>query len=313
MALSLAEVNAVSTRHFDKGTVTEQVYDSTVILDRIRSSGQIVTRGGTSIQFPIRYQKLGDADMVDPDAARVTSVKDTRTGGELDWKFAKVDTAITWEERTYNQGEKAIINLLADKYKEAGQDLAELISTQFHQAYTSKGSLDMDGFLTAVAASSSSYAGIDQDDVSEWNAGVYDTSTATIAMYGTGSIDAGMRACNFRTWPDLMVTTWANASIYASKLQPGERRKPEGGRAGASDLYFRGVPILADPQANTNIWMIMNTEFMYLYIQGDDNFATGPWTEDPDRIKALRTLQTVVGNFVFKRRKSFGAYTAWAS
>ena len=313
MALSLAEVNAVNTRHFDKGMPVEQVYDSVVVLDRIRQSNQIIVKGGTSIQFPIRYQKLGDADMVDPDAARVTAVKDTRTGGELDWKFAKVDTAITWEERTYNQGEKAIINLLADKYKEAGQDLAELISTQFHQAATSVGSYDMQGFFSCVAASSSTYAGIDQDDVSEWNAGVYDTSTATIAMYGSGSIDAGLRACNFRSWPDLMITTWANASIYASKLQPGERRKPEGGRAGASDLYFRGTPILADPQTNTNTWMFLNTEFMYLYVQGMDNFATGPWTEDPDRIKALRTLRTVVGNFVFKRRKSFGAATAWAS
>ena len=313
MALSVNELNTVSTRHFDKGVVTEQIYDNNVILDKLRKSNQIIVTGGTSIQHPIRYQELSDFEMIDPDAARVTSIKETRTSLELAWKFAKVDTGITWEEQTYNRSEKAIISLIADRYKEAGQDLAKGISTQFHQAFTSKGSYDMDGFFSCVAASSSTYAGIDQDNISSWNAGVYDTSTSTLAMYGSGSIEAGMRACNFRTWPDYMVTTWANAAIYASKLQPGERRNPENGRAGASDIYFRGTPILADPQANTNVWMIIDSEYMFFYVQSDNNFDTGPWTEDPDRFKAMRTLMTVVGNFVFTRRKSFGAYTAYAS
>lgn len=313
MALSVDEANAVSTRHFDKGKITEQVYDNNVILDRIKQSGRVIVSGGVKIQHTIRYQELGDFDMIDPDSARVVSQKDTRTALELEWKWAKVNVVCTWQERTFNKSEKQIITLMSDKYKEGGQDLNLGISTQFHQAETSRGSLDMNGFFNCVQASTTSYAGIDQDDVTTWNAGVYDTSTTTLALYGTGSINAGLEACRFRVYPDLMVTTFDNAAIYASKLQPGERRKPGDGRAGATDLYFRGIPIIADPQTNANAWMFLNTQYMFMYIQPDDNFDTGPWAEDPDRYKALRALMTVVANFVFTRRLAFGAYTAITS
>ena len=88
MALSVSEANAVSTRHFDKGQITEQVYDNNVVLDKIKQKNRVIVSGGTSIQHTIRYQELGDADMIDPDAARVTSQKETRTALELDWKWA---------------------------------------------------------------------------------------------------------------------------------------------------------------------------------------------------------------------------------
>ncbi len=312
MALSRNEVNSVSHQYF-ADLIIQQVYDSTIVLDKLQKSNQIKFSGGTKLQVPIRYQKLLDAEMVDPDAARVTMIKDTRNSIELDWKFAKADVAMSWEERVFNGEAGRIIDLMADKAEEGSQDLSELISTQFHQLFTSKGSYDMDGFFSAVRASSTSYGDIDQDDISSWNAGLYDTSTTTLAMYGSGSIDEGLRACHFRTFPDLMFTTLALASIYASKLQPGERRSPEDGKAGSIDHYFNKVPIIADPAANDSTWMFVNTEFMHFYVHNDNAFTVDPWMDDPDRLKALRALITVVGNFVFTRRKSFGAYTALVS
>lgn len=313
MALSVDQANAVSTRHFDKGKITEQVYDEVAVLDRLKKSNRIVIKGGVKIQHSIRHLELGDAAMIDPDAARVTGRYDTRTALELDWKWAKCDIPMTWKERTYNKGEKQIINLMADKYKEGAQDLAKLISTQFHQAYASKGANDMDGFFSCVRAAATTYAGISQSDAASWNAGLNNTTTTTLAMYGTGSVDAGIQACWFRDRPDLMITTRANASIYASKLQPGERRRPEEGRAGATDLYFASIPIITDAQANANVWMFVKTNLMFLFVSPDDNFDIGPWESDPDHFKAIRTLYTVVGNFMFTRRKAFGAYTAIAS
>jgi len=313
MALSIDQANAVSTRHFDKGKITDQVYEEVVVLDRLKKSNRIVVKGGTKIQHTIRHAELGDAAMIDPDAGRLTAQYDTRTALELDWRWAKCDIPMTWKERTYNKGEKQIINLMADKYTEGAQEIAKLISTQFHQAYTSKGSYDMDGFFSCVRAAATTYAGISQSDASAWNRGLYDITTATLALYGTGSIDAGIQACWFRDRPDLMITTRALASIYASKLQPGERRKPEGGRAGATDLYFASIPIITDAQTNDNTWMYVKTDLMFLFVSPDDNFDVGPWESDPDHFKAIRCLYTVVGNFLFTRRKAFGAYTALTS
>jgi hypothetical protein len=313
--LDVQQVDAVSTKWFDKGKMTDQVYDSNVILDRIKKGDRVIVTGGNSISHTVKLRELGQAKMIDPDAARQTVVYDTRSAVRLDWKWAVCDIVMTWEEKVKNRGEPEIINLLRSKYEEGMQDMDKLISTQFHQAYTSVGSYDMQGFYSAVRTSGTAYGGIDSDDASEWAAGLYDTSTTTMALYGTGSLDAGVRACWFRDPPNLILTTRANASIYASKLQPGERRQPQTGKAGAPQnvLYFQGIPVVPDPQANANSVAFLNTDYLFLYVQSGENFEYGGWEEDPDRYEAIRSLFRVVGNFVFTRRKAFGAYTAIAS
>lgn len=313
MALTVNEANAVSHSEFMKGKLEQQVYDDTVMLDRLKQKHRIKIAGGTDIRYSIRHDKLEQAKSIDPDDARVTATVETRTQLVLDWKWVVCDLGITWKERTYNAGEHQIIDLVSDKLVEGGQDMGEKISTFFHQAFTSLGTYDLQGIFSWVRAAASSYAGVDQDDATSWNAGLYDTSTTTLALYGTGSIDAGLRACRFKNFPDLMLTTYALSSIYASKLQPGERRRPEEGRAGATDLYFNKVPIVADPQTNDNTWMFIDTDKMFFWVDPKHNFSVGPWKEDPDHYEALRALLTVVGNFMCIRRKSFGAYTAITS
>lgn len=314
MAITIDQINAVTDKYFRK-QIPQQVYEQTIILNRLRKQHRVIAQGGTKIQFPIRYKKLGDAAMIDPNDSRVTVHYETRTAGELDWKYAKVDLVMLWDEKIKNRGDAEIIDLMRDKILEGTQDLSEIISTQFHQTYASKGSKDMDGFFTAVRdpSSSTSYAGISSADAPAWVAGLYDTSTTTFALYGTGSLEAGYRACWFIDPPDLIVTTKALAGIYSSKLQTGERRRPEEGRAGATDLWFLGVPYLVDPQANSNTLMFLHTGSMYFVIQSGEDFAQEPWENDPDRYKAIRKLITVVGNFIFDTRKHFGAYTAITS
>ncbi len=279
MALNITELNSHSHQYFED-LVINNIYQKNIIFDRLKEKERISFSGGTKLHQAIRYQELSDSDMISPNAARVTSIKDTRTAIELNWKYAKCDVAISWEEQIANGPDGRIANLVADKALEGAQDLNKLLSTQFYQLYASKGSYDMDGFYSAVRASSTSYGGISQDDISVWNAGVYDTSTSTLAMYGTGSLDEGLRACYFETFPDLIATTLAIASIYGSKLQPGERRDPEDGKAGATDLYFNSVPIIQDPQCLDNHLLFINTDQLKFYLHTEDNITIGKWTED---------------------------------
>lgn len=316
MALSISEANAVSHKCFDKGMITDQVYEENEFLNRMKRGGRLVVKPlGNSIQHTIKYKELGDATSIDPDAARVTSRVETRTALDLDPKYSKVDIIITWKERNQNYGEPQIIDLLRSKMKEGLQDINKEISTQLWQANSSRSSYDMNGFYNCVqtTASDSTYGGISSGDASSWIAGLYDTTTTTLALFGTGSLEAGWRACWFIEKPDLMVTTKALNGIYASKLQPGERRNPGQSGAGAMDNYFLGIPILVDPQANDDDWLFVNTKQMWFYVQSGENFDQGEWEDDPDRYKAMRKLITVVGNFVFTRRKNFGAYTAITS
>ena len=68
MALSIAEVNTAQTKFFDKKKVNmNQVYEDDPVLNKLLKNNKIVTRGGTSIQFPIRYRKYSKADAVGAD------------------------------------------------------------------------------------------------------------------------------------------------------------------------------------------------------------------------------------------------------
>lgn len=306
------QMTATTKRHFDLGKITEQIYDETVILNRMK--GNIVTiAGGTKIQHPIRAAELGDFATIDPDAGRVTATYITRTYLELDWKYAKVDIAMTLEERVQNQGEKQIVNLMKDKYTEAMEDIKEGLADQFFLAYASTGSNDFQGIYHPVQTTGTTYAGIDADDVSSWTAGLYDTSTTVLALFGTGSLEAGMRACFFRGFPDLIVTTLAINGIYASKLQPGERREPENGRAGATDCYFMGTPLVVDTHCPAGDVIFLRNEDMVMFQNPLGNLDVGPWEEDPSYYKLLRQLIMFIGNYGFLRRKTFGAYTGITS
>lgn len=314
MALSIDQINAVSHPYFED-FIKQQIYEETPILDRLRKKNRVQFSGGTKLHVPIRYTELGDAEMIDPDAARVTVHYETRTAIELDWKFAKCDIVMLWKEAVYNGEEGRIADLLADKAKEGVQDLSKLISLQFCQAYSQKGDLDMDGFFSCVRdpSSDTTYGGISSADAPSWKAGLYDTTTTTLALYGSGSLEAGMRACFFRGYPDLMLTTLELAGIYASKLQPSERREPENGRAGATDIYFMGSPIVVDTHLPAGTWAFLHTDDLWFYMHKGDSIQVGKWESDPDRYKAMRALITCVGNFAFTTRKRFGAYTALTS
>jgi len=306
------QMTATTKRHFDLGKITEQIYDETVILNRMKKN-IITVPGGTKIQHPIRAAELGDFATIDPDAGRVTATYPTRTYMELDWKYAKVDIAMTLEERTQNQGEARIVDLMKDKYTEAMEDIKEGLSDQFFVAYGSMGTNDFNGFYDVVKTAALTYAGIDADDVSSWEAGLYDIATTTLALFGTGSLEAGMRACYFRGFPDLIVTTLALNGIYASKLQPGERREPENGRAGATDCYFMGVPIVVDTHCGSGDILFLRTEDMVMFANPLGNLSVEPWENDPSYYKMLRQLIMFIGNYGFLRRKTFGAYTVVTS
>ena len=322
MALTYSDLNAIATKHFNMGRLAEQVYEENVLIDKIMAGGRLrKTQGGSSILHSIRYRELAQAKSVDPEAARVTAKYDTRTQIELNWKYYVVDIVWTWAEDVANGGPEAIINGMADKYKEGRQDINELFSDDFFQAYTSTGTNDFTGFYSIVQSPSSdtTYAGVSSGDASSWVAGLYDTSTTTMALFGTGSLEAGLRACWFKKEFDdyVMFTTKANAGIYASKLQPGERREPMTGKAGAktwgTDLYFMGVRMVVDAHVPSNDICFIDLSHLWFYAHSNYQMKYDDWEKDPDRYNSVRSLVSCTGNFLADVRKKFGAYTAISS
>jgi len=308
MSLTYDQMNATTKKYF-VSAIPQQFYDKNVLFDKISKGKRVkVVTGGRKIFHPIRYTSLGLAEWVDPDAARVTSSKETRTALELDWKYLTIDLSMNWAEKAQNRGDAQIVSLIADKMKEGQEDIRYNWSTVLYQAYASKGTLDPDGLHTICQdnTSDTTYGGISSADADTWKAGFYYASAVTLALYGDYSLDHMIRSTWFNDRPNLFVTTRALASTYGSRLQPSERRAPMNGKSGATDLAFQGIPVIADPQCTSGDIWILNTNHLWLYVQNGYNFKFGGWEKDPNRVEADRALITFMGNLVCDMRKVQG-------
>ena len=312
MALTYDQLNSVSTPDFDMGQWTDQVYKKNVILDRLKEGMRVVADGGTKYNHMIKYKELGQAKAVDPDDARATTHVETRTLLEVDPKYAVCDVIVTWEEAAQNYGPHQIIDLKANKYTEGAQDMAEYMSDIFYQTYAQTGGNDLQGIYSIVRdpTSDTTYAGISSGDASSWAAGLYYTSAVSLALFGSYSLEYGLRSCTFDNAPNLIVTSHTLVGVYASKLQPSERRQPENGKAGATSLSFMVCPLICDSHCDSSDMLFLNTDYLYLYTHPEYNFSYSAWAEDPDRYNAARALISLQGNFMATRRSQFGAYTS---
>lgn len=305
-------MDSVTTKYFAK-KITQQAYDSNILMKRLAQGNRVkVVTGGRKVFHPIRHEELGTAAFIDPDSARVIHNVETRTALELNWCYMVCDMVMTWQEKIENRGTPQIVSLMNDKVQEVKDDTYKKFSTALYQAQTSKTTEQIDGLLQIIQAtgSSTTYAGISSGDASNWVAGLYDNSTTTLALFGTGSLAAGRRACTFIDPPNLIMTTRAIADRYAGKLQPSERRVPGNGKSGATELGFMGIPIIADPQCLANDLYFLNTDHLWMYVQSGQNFVTKGWKEDPARYEADVNFIRWVGNLVCDLRKSQGSYSA---
>jgi len=308
MAIELDQLNSCSVPFYGD-VFTTQVYERNILLEKMREKGHVVY--GTEFRLPIRWRELSQAKSVDPDDARATVHVETRSAAQVQRKYAVCDTVVTWEERVTNKSDAQMAALARDKMKEGAQDLEELISDQLYQTLAQTGGTDITGFYSIIRdpSTASTYAGISSADISTWVAGTYYTSAVVLALYGSYSLEAGMRACWFETQPDLIVTSKTLVGVYASKLQPGERRKPEGGKAGATDLYFQGSPVVNDAHCGDTNILFLNTNHLWLGHDADFNFTMAPWESDPDRLNAFRALASFSGNLMCDCRQTQGSYT----
>lgn len=316
MALTYAQMDAV-TEKLDVGRITQQSYDTHYLTQKLTEGGRVKTvTGGTKVYHPIRYKQLGTSSFIDPDSARVVENVPTRTAFELDWTYMVVNLVMTWDEKVKNRGESAIISLIDDKITEAGQDQKQVWSDKLYQAQASKASTEIDGLYQIIqdTDSDTTYAGISSGDASDWKAGFFNSSTTSLGLFGSNSLEEMIRSCTFDDRPDLIVTTRTIAGLYAEKLQPSERRQPMQGKTGAYEGYgFMGVPIMPDAQCPTGDIILLSTNHLWLYVQSDFNFVRDGWKEDPSGYHRDVNMISWVGNLVCDRRKNFGAFTGITS
>lgn len=310
MALSIAEADAVSTKYFDK-TITQQVYEKSPFFATLKADKQIITDGGTSMQWPVRTSKLNNAKSTGPRNRVDFKSKETRTGADIDWVYYDTTNVIHWDERVQNNGKEKIINLLKDKADEALEDIREIL---YQAIFATDGVSGTDlETLDRIIDAADDYGGIAVSDAAAW-AGVEDSSTTTLKLYGSGSLSTARNSATFGTdMPTLHITTRDLFSKYESLLQPQLRYEDKKmANLGFTNLTFNTRPVVSDVFCPDNYWFGIDLKCIELRVHTDNNLDVGPWfkMEQAGYPKAMGKYICWVGNLLARRRRTSFKFSA---
>lgn len=275
MALTYSELQAVSTKYFDK-KIKQQVYDSFDFLKTLKKNNKVRISGGNSITFPVRYRRLDRTEAVDWENQISFTAKDTRTTAELDWAPYEGDTMLTWEQDVKNgAGKTRIVDLAQDKANELRDDMIYRLATDLWATSSVSGHLIP---LATIVDEGDTYAGIAVSDASAW-AGYEDNSSTQ--MTRALMHDAVMEA----TWgekggPKRHYTTRALLADYATLLSGDERYvNADEMNTGTTSLTLFGKPVIADPYVPSGDWYGLDMNEFEFWVHEDNDMDVSDWKE----------------------------------
>ena len=311
MAFTITELNAVSKKYFDN-TLTQQIYEKSAFFAKLKADKQIITDGGTSIQFPVRTSKLNTAQATGPRAKVDFQSVETRTAGDIKWVYYDAQTMLHWDEKVANSGKGKIIDIAKDKAEELLKDLRDTIYSAIFATSSAVSGTDLET-LDRIIDSAASFAGIAVSDASAW-AGVEDSSTTTLKLYGSGSLSYARNSATFGTdEPTMHLTTRDLVSKYESLLQPQQRYEDKQmANLGFANITFHNKPVIGDAFCPSGYWFGVDMSAMELRVHKDNNMKVTEWFElkQAGYPNALAKYVAFVGNVLAKRRKTSFKFSA---
>ena len=304
MALTINELNTVSDKYYDP-TIPQQVYEDSAFTAILQSKNKIIKKGGESIQFGVRYQKLGTSGKTGFRTKVDFSSKQTRTGAVLSWMPMQGYTMMHWDEKVKNRGKSAIIDLQKDKAVELKEDFQDALSSILWGTET-----DSIAPLAQIVDSADTYAGITVSDVAAW-AAIEDSSSTVLTL----SLLMSLRnqATFGKHKPTHHFTTLDLASRYELMLEPKERYYDKDmANLGFDTVTFYGKPVIGDEYVSSGDWYGLDMTVFELLVQEGNDMNITPWfsLEQAGFPNAIAKYMSSVMNLVCHIRKSNFKLTA---
>jgi len=250
--------------------VVDTILNSNVFATRMLSKAKKFS--GSSMKFPVKYQKNDQGSSFDGFDTMSTTAVDTRVNMEFQPSFYQIPVVLALTELAKNKTEEGVLDLMALEMKSTAQDAADDIGTMFYLDGTGNSSKDMLGLAAIVDDGTvvGTYGGLSRS--------TYTTLKATkTASGGTVSLAKMATLWNAVTSgaqkPTIGITTEAIFSLYEQLLNPQERiNKDVGmtkgglkGGTGYTGLDYKGMPILADEKCTTGNLFFLNEDFLNFY------------------------------------------------
>jgi len=302
-------------RHFIMPQITDQIYNSNILLYRLMKGNKRMVQGGTQIEIPLLYKRFNTGGPYSGYDVFDTSPQDTIKNAMFNWKQQQISWSVDGLTMLKADTPLAIANFLTLQSQQAYMEMAENLAEGIFGDGTTNPK-DIDGLGGIVGTGSSignqNYGGIDRTGNAFWNSsvtGISSTQTMTNAtlMAGWSAAQRGGQT------PTLIVSDqdqwnrfWALGAVGGNVTQD---RSPAGHdtllyQAGFTNLLFNQTPWIADSHvtqgvvdANNSRVYMLNENFLHYIVSPRADFYLKPFQE-PHNQDAMVASLLWAGNVV---------------
>lgn len=244
--------------------------------------------GGTSLKIPIKYTASSSGGWYENwDTFKVNQTA-VRTQAEFKMKQMYFSVPVSGAQLGVNKGEAQVLRLLTTEMDSVASDMLDTFGTGLYSDGTGTSNKQLTGLQAAVDDGNgvATYAGLARGTYTTWLSDL-DSSSNTITRAELAASHNAAKQIN--ATPTIGVTTetiWNTieglavgtvsfnnpigtgglAKEYGTMTRAGVRRG-QAGELGFTTLFFRGVPIVADPKCTSG----------YFYFLDENHIGLGRW------------------------------------
>lgn len=273
MALTYDNISAITSKKW-LPKLYDNIFDSNILLKKLREKSYMKVDGGTSIMVPLNYAVDSASNWFQGSATLDVSNYEMITAAEYNWKQIYAAISVSRIEELKNSGDAAILNLVKAKMQVAEKTLADSLGTGLYNSGTDANAITG---LRFPFANNNTVGGIPQSTFTWWNTqGDSTTTTLTLnalqAQFNSASIDTDK--------PDIITATRSNFNRFWSLLQPQQRfSDSKSASAGFENLLFNGTPFYTDAKCPANYINLLNSKYLHLIVHPDEDFRQEPFAK----------------------------------
>lgn len=272
MALTYDQISAITLKKFIP-KLTDNIFNSNVLLQRGKKKFYEKIDGGTSIMVPLNYAMTTASGWYTGADTLSTTDNDVITSAEYQWKQIYANITILRMDELKNSGDSQILSLVKNKVKIAEKTIMDTMGTGLYSDGSDSESIVG---LRDIVAANQTVGGIDQSTYSWWQ-GQVDSTTTTFTL---GAFQTVFNLCTIGSDKPTVApcTRTIFDSVYKT-LQPQQRfSDSDTAKGGFENLMLNGIPVVADSKCDAGIYLL-NENYLHLWAHKDEDMRFEPFAK----------------------------------
>ena len=296
-------------------TLEDNIFTANPLFYWLKEQGQmkVDSRGGNKIIVPLMYGMNNTAKSYSGYDVIDVTPQDGISAAEYEWKQYAVGISLNGLEEFQNSGDKAVINMLESKIKQAEMSLIDLFAADLFKASGSIGATDIDSIPKMVSSDGTGTVGNIEADTYTWWKNYYVSGASTSVAYeniipktmdiilntskGNDRVDIGIL-------PSAPYLGLEAQLVKTINFLPGLKNEKVA-NVGFDNYRIKGTTIMYDENCTSATGYFLNTKYIQLVTGAGKDFVTTPWVK-PDNGDYRTCMILWYGNLVCSNRARQG-------